>query len=188
MISRIVGVFKLDANTFEEIEHDPSATSQAFIIVLVVALLSGIGRAGSAALRAAGTAGSDGSALLGGTNSALTAFGVAVLITFIGWVVWSLLTFAIGTILFGGQATIGEMLRVIGFAFAPQLLGIIPCFGSLVGTLWTLVAGFVAVRQGLDLDNTRAGITVAIGAVVYFIGLAIVGVAIGGASGLLAGN
>lgn len=43
MIQRILGVIKLDVNTFEEIETDANATSQAAIIVAIVSLLSGIG-------------------------------------------------------------------------------------------------------------------------------------------------
>jgi hypothetical protein len=86
--------------------------------------------------------------------------------TFLGWLIWSAATYFIGTRLFGGQATLGEMLRVIGFAQAPKLLTlllIIPCLGTileLVGTIWALVASFVAIRQGLDLSNGRTLVTV----------------------------
>jgi hypothetical protein len=59
---------------------------------------------------------------------------------------------------------------VIGFAYAPLILGIIPCLGGLVGSIWALIAGFVAVRQGLDFDNVKALLTVLIGFAVYFIG------------------
>jgi hypothetical protein len=59
------------------------------------------------------------------------------------------------------------MLRVIGFAFAPQALGIVPCLGTAIGFVWTCVAGFIAVRQGLDLDNTKTLITIGIGALLY---------------------
>ncbi len=87
----------------------------------------------------------------------------------IGWLLWSAVTWFVGTRLFGGQADINEMLRVLGFAYIPLVLFIVPCVGPLVGGIWTLVAGFIAVRQGLDLDNTKTFFTVAIGAVGYFI-------------------
>ena len=90
-----------------------------------------------------------------------------------------------GTSLFGGEADLGEMLRVIGFAYAPQFLGIIPCIGWLIGAIWTLIAGFIAVRQGLDLDNTKAFLTIVIGFVVYIVGAVIVGVFIGGVGALV---
>jgi hypothetical protein len=62
------------------------------------------------------------------------------------------------------------MLRVIGFAYAPQILGIIPCCGWFVGLIWSLAAVFVAVRQGLDVDNTNAFLTIIVGFVLYLIG------------------
>ena len=60
----------------------------------------------------------------------------------------------------------GEMLRVLGFAQAPQLLTVfsfIPCLGviiALAAAIWSLIAGFIAIRQGLDIDNMQTAITV----------------------------
>ncbi len=39
MINRIIGVLKLDSATFEEIEHDQTATTQAAMVVLAVAIM-----------------------------------------------------------------------------------------------------------------------------------------------------
>jgi hypothetical protein len=86
----------------------------------------------------------------------------------------------VGTTLFGGQADLGEMLRVIGFAYAPQILGIIPCIGAIIGFIWSLVAGFIAVRQGLDLDNTKAFLTIVIGFIAYLVVVFLVGLVLGG--------
>lgn len=154
MLNRIIGVFKLDVNTYEEIEHNTSLTLPAAIIVAVVALISGIGNGFFNLIAHKG--------YIGGFFSSL-------LSVFIGWILWSAVTWFVGTRFFGGQADITEMLRVIGFAYSPMVLGIIPCIGGVIGTIWTLVAGFIAVRQGLDLDNTKTLFTVGIGAVVYII-------------------
>jgi hypothetical protein len=154
LVQRMIGVFKLDVDNFEEIEADESATTQAAIVVLIVALLSGIG---------GGLGGSvTNSSFIGGFLSAFIG-------AFIGWIVWSVVTYFVGTSLFGGNADLGQMLRVIGFAYSPQVLSIIPCIGWIVGAIWTLVAGFIAVRQGLDLDNTKAFLTIAVGLVLYII-------------------
>lgn len=152
MQDRIIGVFKLDVPTFEEIEHDETATTQAALIVGVVAVLNSLGGALWASM-------SDGAV----TDQLITGF----ISTFAGWVAWAAITLWIGTRLFDGVADMGEMLRVIGFAYAPQVLGIVPCLGWLVGAIWSLVAGFVAVRQGLDLDNGKALVTVIFGFIVY---------------------
>jgi hypothetical protein len=172
MFNRIIGVFKLDANTFEEIEADTNATTQALMVVIIVALIAGLGSAFSAMIS---------------EDVVLTSFLSRLLGVVVGWVVWSVVTWFVGVNLFGGKADIGEMLRVIGFAYAPQVLGIIPCFGWFVGIIWSLIAGFIAVRQGLDLDNTKTFFTIAIGVVAYIVVTIIFGI-IMGTTGALFGN
>jgi hypothetical protein len=160
LVQRVIGVLKLDVNTFEEIEADESATSQAAIVVAIVAIIGGLlGGAISAAF--------DGSFLGTFLRTLLTAF--------IGWIVWAGVTYFVGTSLFGGNATMGQMLRVIGFAQAPGILAIIPICGSFVGWIWSIACGFIAVRQGLDLDNGKALLTIIIGWVAVFIVSLIVG-------------
>ncbi len=158
LFNRIVGVFRLDPATFEEIEHDPNALSQAAIIVAIVAVLTGLGT---------------GFTTIFGSHRFAGSFIRALIWTFILWILWSVSTYFVGTSLFGGKADLGEMLRVIGFACSPLMLGIIPCIGGLIGTIWALVAGFIAVRQGLDFDNTKTLLTVIVGLVIYLIGLAV---------------
>ncbi len=158
MLARIVGVFKLDVNVFEEIEHNTSLTLTAAIIVALVALINGVGNVFWRLIF--------GGNLLGG-------FFGPVLYTFLGWILWSALTWFVGTRFFKGQADLTEMMRVIGFAFLPLFLSIIPCVGSVIGGIWALIAGFIAVRQGLDLDNTKTFLTIVVGAVGYIILVAI---------------
>jgi hypothetical protein len=165
MFEYIPGVFKLDPNTFEEIEHGENATSQAAMVVAIIALLSGFG--------------SGFGALVSGNNF-FTNFLSSFIWVFVGWLLWSVVTYFIGTAFFKGQATVQEMLRVIGFAYAPQCLAIIPCVGWLIGLVWSLAAGFVAVRQGLDLDNMKAFFTIAIGFIIVLIGNAVIAAIFGG--------
>lgn len=159
MIDRIIGVFKLDAETFEQIEHDESATTQAVMVVLAVSLLGAVG----------GLIGGDG--IKGVINAIISAF--------IGWLLWSAVTYFVGTSFFEGKADLGEMLRVVGFAYAPMVLSIIPCFGWIIGLLWTLAALVVAIRQGLDVDTTQAVIVGVIGFVLVVILNIIVGMIFG---------
>jgi hypothetical protein len=170
MINRILGVFKLDVPTFEAIEHDESATSQAAIVVALVALLSGIG-SGLAATMAEG--------------NFLTSFISTIIWAFVGWFLWAAVSYFVGTSFFGGKATLGEMLRVLGFAQAPQLLAIIPCLGGIIGAIWSLIAGFIAIRQGLDLDNTKAFFTALIGFGVLILGYIIIGLVMAPVGALL---
>lgn len=152
MQERLTGVFKLDVPTFEEIEHDETATSQAALVVGIVAVLNSLG---------------GGVWALFSDGPVTEQFIIGLVSTFAGWIIWSAITLWIGTRMFDGKADMGEMLRVIGFAYAPQMLGIIPCLGWFVGAIWSLVAGFVAVRQGLDLDNGKTLVTILVGFVAY---------------------
>ncbi len=170
MFQRILGVLKLDVSTFEEIEADSNATSQAIIIVAIVSLLSGIGSGVQASMRDA---------------NIIIAFFSTLIWAFVGWALWAWVTWFVGTQLFGGKATIDEMLRVIGFAYSPQFLSIIPCVGGIIGGIWSLIAGFIAIRQGLDLDNVKALFTIVIGFVIFIIGQIIIGFFIGGLGGLV---
>lgn len=100
--------------------------------------------------------------------SPVGAFLNAVIGAILSWLVWSALTYFIGTKLFGAQADMGEMMRVIGFAQAPRLLSglsFIPCLGgllSLVGLIWALVASYIGIREGLDLDSGKTVLTIII--------------------------
>lgn len=182
MWERILGVFKLDVPTFEAIEADENGTTQAAIIVALVGLLSAIGAAVGAAMANNALVsleqqlGSDFQLPIAiPTLTPVGAFVSALLGAFVAWLLWSVLTYFIGTRLFGGQATMGEMLRVLGYAQAPRLLSVfsfIPCVGallSLAGWIWSLVAGFVAVRQGLDIDNGKTILTVLLSFIVVIV-------------------
>ncbi len=191
MFQRIIGVFKLNAATFNEIEQDKTATTQAALVVVLVALISGIGAAiGAVMLNRTmpglmeGLEGSLGEGFdmsLIPQMSPIGAFLNAVIGALLSWLVWSALTYFVGTKLFNGTADMGEMLRVIGFAQAPRLLsalGFIPCIGalfSIAGWVWALAASFVGIREGLDLDNGKTLLTI----IVSFIGALIVSFLIG---------
>lgn len=188
MLDRIIGVMKLDVNTYEEIEHDESALSQAAIIVAVVALISAIGAAATASF--AGNALEGLSQLegfgdvaipgLAAATNPVSAFVNTLVNSLVTWVVWAYVTYFVGTRLFDGVATPQEMLRVLGFARAPAALSFIPCLGFFA-VIWSLVCGFIAVRQGLDLDNMKAALSI----IVSWIAVVIVSAVIGSIMGLI---
>ena len=191
MLQRIIGVFKLDRATFAEIEGDQTATTQAALVVILVALVAGIGAAVAATMlnrTLPGVMEGLGDSLGEGFDMSLVphlspvgAFLNAVIGGVLSWLVWSVLTYFIGTKLFNAQADMGEMLRVIGFAQAPRLLsglGFIPCLGGilgLVGLVWALAASFVGIREGLDLDTGKTLATI----VIAFIGALLISFLVG---------
>jgi hypothetical protein len=145
---RMIGAAKLDANVFEEVEHDATAIGQAMGVVVLAAVAAGIGSVGSAGM----------TGLVVGTVAAL-----------FGWFLWAGIIFIVGTKLMAEpqtEADIGQLLRTIGFAASPGVLavfGIIPFLGLLVRlgvSVWQLVAMVIAVRQALDYQTTGKAVIV----------------------------
>jgi hypothetical protein len=167
MLDRIVRIVKLDFPVFKDIESDPNATTQAAIIVAATSVLSAIGSAA-------------------GSQRPFMAFLGGVISGVVGWIVWSYVSHLVGGALYKHPGTFEGMLRVIGYASAPQLLGvlnIIPCvgwIGGLAGAILALVASIMAIREGLDLDSGQAIIV----AVVGWIALMIVGAIIASIFGI----
>lgn len=168
MTDRMVRAAKLDIGVYEEVETDTSATTQALWVVVITALLDGLGLALGAILLDGQAAGFIGG-LVAGTASAI-----------LGWIIWAWLTYFIGTQLFHGTATPGEMLGTIGFAQTPRALnvfGFIPVLGGVLRfavAIWVLIAGVVAIREALDVTTGKAIATALSGWLVMLIVTAII--------------
>lgn len=156
---RMIGAARLDAGTYEEVEHDSEAMGQAVGVVLLSSVAAGIG-----------------SILYMDLATALVVGTIAALL---GWLIWAFLTWFIGTKLLPEEQTeadMGQLLRTIGFAASPGILrvfGIVPGVGGLLVLafdIWMLAAMVVAVRQALDYTSTWRAIGVcAIGFVVLLV-------------------
>ncbi len=168
MTARMMGAAMLDIATYEEVEHDQSATTQAALVVGIVAICAAIGNAGQGG---------------GGAISALIS-------AYLGWLVWAGVTYVIGDKLLGGTATWGELLRTLGFAQSPGVLyvfGIIPFLGRLAALavlIWLLVTGIVAIRQALDFSTGKAILTAVLGVMAYITVAIALGI-LGGVGGAL---
>lgn len=159
LIQRMIGAAKLNVHTFEEVEGDPKATTQALTVVIIVSLASAIG-AVLATIMAGGGA---------GTLAKDVIFGVVRGI--VVWGVWAFLTYILGTTLFktpDTKANWGQLARTTGFAQSPgvfQALFFIPVVGpiiAVVSSIWQLVAMVIAVRQALDYKNTLRAVGVVV--------------------------
>jgi Yip1 domain len=164
LVDRMVRAAKLDSNLYEEVEADEGANGQAFTVVLIASIASGLG-AGIAAI----ISGDSGLWFLWGL---LIGIGTGTL----GWLIWSLFAYVLGTTIFKGHVTeadYGQLIRTIGFANTPRLLSFfsfIPFLGgfiAFVALVWTLVAGVIAVRQALDFSTWRAIGTCIVGWLIY---------------------
>ncbi len=149
VVTRVTRAWKLDANVFEEIEHDHGAGPQAFAVVLCASACAGIGNMIAARVLGRGDVGWTSLLVLA------TAFVVC-------WLSWSFLTMLVGTLLFGGVADMGEMQRALGLAAAPGILMLVPGLGAIVGVPLSAAAMILAVRQALDFTTAKALATVGI--------------------------
>ena len=159
---RVVGALKLDANAFEDIERDPTAMGQAVGVIALAALAGSLGQI---------------------WRLGFGAMLIGVITSLIGYAVWAVVVWLVGTKLMPDPATkadFPETFRVIAFAAAPGFLGavsIIPFLGWLlmflvlpIVWLWSMAAMVVAVKAVLDYTEMfKAVIVVIIGFVAYLV-------------------
>jgi len=154
---RVWRATRLHADTYEEVEADPSSIRQAFLIVAVVSACAGLG----AWLRT--LAGHD---LTAGALPLQLYLAVVLLEPTIVWLTAGAFAYMVGATFLAGPETetdYAEVLRTTGFAFAPGVLyslGWLPDpYGLAVlalARIWILIACVVAVRQALDFTTLRA--------------------------------
>jgi hypothetical protein len=144
LVGRMIGAARLDAGTYEEVEHDPNATTQAAIVVVIASIATGIAAIG---------------------RDGLEGFIAGIAFNLIGWAIFAGVVYFVGTRLMADvstSATPGEVLRTLGFSYAPEslaVLGFLPGVGFVIQTIalaWSLVASVIAVRQALDIRTWLA--------------------------------
>ena len=155
---RMIGAAKFDVPTYEEVEADTTATTQAMGVVVLSSIAQGIGFL---------------------TQGGGSGFVVGAIAALIGWIIWAFLVYIIGTKVLPEPQTrsdLGELLRTTGFSASPgvlRVLGAIPLFGGLIilaVSIWMLIAMIIAVRQALDYQSTGRAVGVClIGWFVYLV-------------------
>ena len=141
IVTRMTRAALLDAQIYEEVEADRSATPQALAVVVLASVAAGIGSL---------------------ENNGWSGIGYITVAALVGWWVWAWLTCFIGTRILPRSETdcdLGELLRTIGFASSPGTLLVfaaipaISLYVFLVCGLWMLAAMVAAVRQALDYEG-----------------------------------
>ena len=145
MLSRMLGAALLRAETYEDVESDRGATIQALLVVIAVAVASGVG------------------GLLAGDADVVRGVVFGVIRGVVTWAIWALATWLVGAKLLKTletEADWGQLARTTGFAQTPGILSIlvfIPVVGvliALVAFFWAFVAMVIAIRQALDYTST----------------------------------
>ena len=146
----------LDVAFYEEVEKDKRFNDQAMMTVVLVSVVQGFMIAGFAPI-----------ALVQGILGSLIRF-----------LIWAFFIAFVGTRILPEPETesnTGELIRTLGFAYAPGLLvvfkifPIISSFIDPVVTILQLAAMTIAVRQALDFDSTVRAVGVCIVAFILMI-------------------
>ena len=159
LLSRMFRAALLDKHLYKEVAADRGSMGQALLVVVLVAVATGIGLFDEGGLTRA------------------RALPAQIVLGLVGWVVWASITYLAGAKLLGTSETHASwstVARALGFAQAPgvlRVLGILPELGiliSLVTVVWQLVAMVVAIRQALDYrSHWRALGVISIGLIPY---------------------
>jgi hypothetical protein len=156
---RVTGVLTLRPSVFEDIEADKRANVQAFAVVVLASLAAGLG-----------------GGLAGGALGMVRETVGAV----VGWVMWAGVTYVLGARLMperGTRTDMGELLRVIGYSYAPSFFALfsgLPFIGygiRVVVDFWLLATTVLAVRQALDYTSTLRAFAVVLIGWLFFVAI-----------------
>jgi hypothetical protein len=174
LLERVFGVLRLDAATFEEIEHDESATNAAIVVALLVGVSMGI-RTGLFEL----IAGEQGNWVWA------VGLGASIGLLYAVFGLFALTLFTTGAFLIGGrllrlevtEVTWTQLFRTLGFSGILVVIlvwaaALHPVLYFAVG-LWFLAAVVVSVRQSLEFGTGRAIVTTLLSSLFAFIVLSV---------------
>ena len=153
---RLQKAILLDVAFYEEVEKDKKFTNQAMMTVALVSIVQGFMIAGFAPI-----------ALVQGILGSLVRF-----------IIWAFFIAFVGTRILPEPETesnTGELIRTLGFAYAPGLLVVLKVFTFIsnfidpIVTIMQLAAMTIAVRQALDFNSTVRAVGVCIVAFILMI-------------------
>ena len=158
LLQRLGRAALFERDLYRDVAANPGATREAFFIVGLAAVATGVG------------------SLNDGWQAALR---MGIIVGLSGWFLWTGLALLIGSKLLATPDTTATwimMARALGFAQAPGLLrflGVVPVTGwliSLIALVWVFMAMTVALREVLRYDSLwRAAAVIAIGLIPYLL-------------------
>ena len=170
MIERITGVVLLKPAVYKSIAEDPAATTEAWIIFVVVTVITGI-------------INGIGSNIIWPVVIGLVIGGIGLY--FSAWVLAKV------AVALGGKTDTNEMLRISGYVSVFGIIGVLGILGQISTALLCLttpislavlvlrIIGFViGVREAAEFTTQNAIITAVVAAVVNFIIVTLIGGAI----------
>ena len=170
MLSRAVRAALLNRGVFRDVAEDPTAILHAIGTVVLVGIAIGLGMEG--ALVDIGKPAAE----LGSIVDRLVGTWLSIMTTLVGWIVWAAVAFATGTWFLRGRAGFRPILRALGIGYGPGVFLVMapmPGLGGValvVGHLWVLVTGVVAVHETEEVDWFGAFLATVLG---WFLGFVV---------------
>lgn len=151
-LGRLARAARLEATLYDEVARDTSATPQALAIMLLAMASSAVG---------AGLEESTGAQPELSQHRLILEFSMGL----VSWFITAYLARWCGKRFFAAEATLGQLVRTLGFAAAPAWLSplsALPRVGGIcnaVVTVWFMATMVLAVRQALGLSTPKATVT-----------------------------
>ena len=156
---RLLGVITLNRAIYREIAEDTNGTTQAVIVVIVVALLVG------AINYFANTQLPGLPDQAGASAKPLSRAVVMVVQELLIWGAGSFVIAAVAKNMFGGSTNTGEMLRVFGFTRVFQLLLVLGVFSSalaaivsIAGLALGIIGSIIGIREAANFTMGKAAV------------------------------
>ena len=158
-------LLRLDLSVFDEIRSDPSATPGAIIVVAAASVLAGIG----SWLWAVQTRGVEAGEVF------YKSLVVGSILQTLAWFIWVYFVFQVLARGYGARTDIFELIRTMGFAFAPVALGIlvsVPNFTVPFGVISLTGAAlltYFAIRSSSSAEPQQALVANFVGFVFFMV-------------------
>ena len=163
---RLVGVITLRREVYEALRRDPTATSQAWLIVIFLGLANGIALISTPIETLWPDLSPEMAAWLSfdTPERQLGALVFGVVSSVLSWYLSAWLLRVVGSRLAGSSDRIGpeEMRRLVAWGYSPSLASFltpIPLLGPLLatlGSLWLFVTGIMAIRTAFSVGIGKA--------------------------------
>ena len=157
MLSAVLYAALLEPSAFERLRQSDSSVMYALGTVLLAALSFGVGMLVYA------------NRVVEGVAPPASTFPIAMATVFIGWVIWTFVSYFIGTGFLGGKGTWRELLHALGICFGPGIIMAsiaIPAAGPIgfsFATFWVLAAGMIAARETQQTTLRRVFVPTVLG-------------------------
>ena len=159
MIAQAIRAARLDRGAYRGLLEAPDAILHALGTVVLAGIAAGLGVMGVLVdvTELAVDAGSFSDRLVG--------LWLWIMTAMVGWVIWGVSCYLLGSRFLGGGAEYRLLLRALGICYGPAVLLTliaVPWVGapaSAIGIVWVLVAGVVAVREIQDVDWLGAALS-----------------------------